>query len=113
MEEVIHRLEAELDAELLLQDAAQVLAVEGGPAILGGGPGLDPLLEADQLRAADPRGPAGVPPLVQGVGAVLVVLLDPGLDRSDAALEGLGDGDGIQALGGEGDGLVAPPEPFG
>lgn len=44
---------------------------------------------------------------------MLFVLLDPGLDGSDAALKSLGDGDGIQALGGKDDGLMAFPEPLG
>src|SRR3954469_2646481 len=101
MQQVVHRLEAELHAELGLQDAADVRAVEGGPAVLGGGAGLDSLLEADQLRAADPRRPAGSGPLLQGIGPLLVVASDPALDGPDAALEGLGDGDGILTLSGE------------
>ena len=97
----------------MLQDAAQVGAVEGADAVLGRGPGLQPLAEAGQLRPGQAGRSAGVGPLLQGLGAAAVVAGDPVLDGADAAAEGRGDLGGGAALGGEDDGLVAEPDPLG
>ena len=69
---------------------------------------LTRLLSADALRSSSRKRPFS-----ESVRAVLVVLPDPGLDGSDAALEGQGDRGCALALGGEDNGLVALPESLG
>ena len=54
----------------------------------------------------------GVGPLIQRLGATLVVAGDPLLDSASATAEGLSDRGGGAALGGKDDGLVADPDPF-
>lgn len=50
VQQVVDGLEAEQDAELVLEDASQVAAVEGSDPILGPGPGFHASLEAEQFR---------------------------------------------------------------
>ena len=112
MQQVVDGLEAQEHAELPLEDAAEVGAVEGADAVLGRGAGLEPLAEAGQFRPGQAGRATGVGPLAQRLGAAAVVAGDPGLDGADAAAEGRGDPGGGAALGGEDDGLVAEPDPL-
>ena len=77
MEQVVDGLELEGHAELVLKDASQVGSVEGADAVLGRGPGLQPLPKAIQLRAGQAWRATGVGPLPQGLGAAAIVAGDP------------------------------------
>src|SRR5262249_31014236 len=112
VEQVVDGLLAQAHAELALEEAAQVGAVEGADAVLGRGPGLDPPAEALQLGPGRAGPAAGAGPLPQGVGAAAIVASDPALDRAHTAAEGPGGLGGGAALGGEDDGPVADPDPL-
>jgi hypothetical protein len=98
MEQVVDGLELEAHAELVCADAPEVGAVGGADAVLGRGPGLQPLREASQLRAGQAWRATGVGPLSQGLGATAIVAGDPVLDRAHAAAEGQGGRGGGAAL---------------
>ncbi len=110
MQQVVDGLKAQAHAKLVLQDATEVLAGERRQAVLGSWAGFEPLLEADQFRPLQARGSAGIRRFLQRVGERLIVLLDPDLDRPPAATQHPADVLGAMALGGQDDGLIAPPE---
>jgi hypothetical protein len=76
-------LQTHQHAELVLQDALQVAAVERAEAVLGRRSGFQPLLEAEQFRPGEAGAASGVGPLGEGLGTALIVAGDPLLDGAD------------------------------
>src|SRR5512135_3423622 len=112
VQQVVNGLEAQEHAELVLEDALEVAAVERTDAVLGLRPRLQPLLEAEPLRPGEARRSSGMGPLGERVRTTLVELGDPGLDGAWATAEGVGDPVGGAALAGENDRLRAEPDAF-
>ena len=110
MQEVVDGLLAQVDAELGGEDAADVGAVEGADAVLGGRPGLDPLPKAVVLGEVEPGLAAAPGSVGQGVGAPVVITPRPLLDGAWGAAEGRGDLGGRLAGGSQDDRAEPTPE---
>jgi hypothetical protein len=79
MQQVVDSLQRADDAELVAEDAADVLAAEGADAVGLSRPGAEPCLEPFLVVSGERPLAAAPGPVVQGVGPVCVVSGDPGL----------------------------------
>ncbi len=110
VQQVIHRLQAQGDTELVLQDALVVVAIEGGPTLLGCGADLDASDEVGQLGPIDAERTTRSGLFLEGGGSVLIIPGDPLLSGPLAIAQGPGDLLGRSPLNREYDGLMPLPE---
>lgn len=73
MQQVVDRLKAQEDAELVLEDASQVGSIEGADAVLGRGTGLDSPAKLLEFCAGQAGRSSGVPSLAQSLGTTAVI----------------------------------------
>ena len=110
MEQVLYRLQAHDDAELVPKDASVIVAIEGGPTFLGRGSGLDALNEANHPRPIEAERSPRAGLLLEGGGPMPVVPGGPLLNGSLSTGEGDSDLSGRSSLDGQYHGLMSLPQ---
>ena len=87
VQQTVHRAEFEQHTELLLQNALNVLAVEGAGLILGSRARVQTLAKRGFLLGPQAGLAAAAGTFLESLGSALVVAFDPMLHRTHAAVQ--------------------------